>query len=327
MLESRKSVREEFLAIAALSAMVIWFCDEMIFSQKIPFFRDLVTYFYPIKFSVAEAFKAGSLPMWDQHMATGFPIMAEFQSAVFYPPSIAFYLLPFFTAVRFIFVFHYAIAAIGSYILFRSWKSPVYVALIGAVLFAFGGTMVSLTNLLNHFQSAVWLPWIIYFWESAVRDKRARNVAIFTIIALCQLLAGSPEIFLLSIGLALLDAIRLHREDQSHGLFRATIVLLGSGFVIMGLGMVQLLPTAELVMQSRRDQPIPVAEALAWSLQPSSLIGLLLPTLEADSSLSVGVRLLLTDGCLFSLATISASSEFWACVVGSRLHEQKSALS
>ena len=302
MLENRKSIREEFLAIAALSAMVIWFCDEMIFSQKIPFFRDLVTYFYPIKFSVAEAFKAGSLPMWDQHMATGFPIMAEFQSAVFYPPSIAFYLLPFFTAVRFIFVFHYAIAAIGSYILFRSWKSPVYVALIGAVLFAFGGTMVSLTNLLNHFQSAVWLPWIIYFWESAVRDKRARNVAIFTIIALCQLLAGSPEIFLLSIGLALLDAIRLHREDQSHGLFRATIVLLGSGFVIMGLGMVQLLPTAELVMQSRRDQPIPVAEALAWSLQPSSLIGLLLPTLEADSSLSVGVRLLLTDGVPFLLS-------------------------
>ncbi len=67
--------------------MLMWFCDEMIFSGKIPFFRDLVTYFYPIKFSVAEAFKAGSLPMWDQHMATGFPIMAEFQSAVFYPPT------------------------------------------------------------------------------------------------------------------------------------------------------------------------------------------------------------------------------------------------
>ena len=116
--------------------MLLWFCDEMIFSGKIPFFRDLVSYFYPIKFSVAEAFKAGELPLWDRRMAAGFPIMAGFQSAVFYPPSIVYFLLPFFAAVQFTFVFHYAVAASGSYILFRSWKCPVYVAVIGAILFA-----------------------------------------------------------------------------------------------------------------------------------------------------------------------------------------------
>src|SRR5678816_764216 len=58
---------------------------------------------------------------------------------------------------------------------------------------------------------------------------------------------------------------------------------------------VQLLPTAELILQSRRDHAIPAIEALAWSLRPSALIGLLLPVLEPDTSLSVGVRLLLID--------------------------------
>ena len=70
--------------------MLTCFCDGMVFSAKIPFFRDLASYFYPIKFSVAEAFKAGELPLWDRHMAAGFPIMAGFQSAVFYPPSVVF---------------------------------------------------------------------------------------------------------------------------------------------------------------------------------------------------------------------------------------------
>ena len=294
---------EDFIAFMALAVMLVWFCDEMIFSGKIPFFRDLVSYFYPIKFSVAEAFKAGELPLWDRRMAAGFPIMAGFQSAVFYPPSIVFYLLPFFAAVQFTFVFHYAVAASGSYILFRSWRFPVFVAVIGAILFAFGGTTVSLTNLLNHFQSAVWLPWVIYLGEQAVKAKRWKDIVVFSIVSLCQLLAGSPEIFLLSTGLVLLNTVRIHREQHVHGFFRAIVILIASGFIIIGLGMAQLLPTAELILQSRRDHPIPASEALAWSMRPSSLIGLLLPTLEADTSLYLGVRLLLAEGLPFLLSS------------------------
>jgi hypothetical protein len=294
--------RQDCFAIAALGAMLAWFCDEMIFSSKVPFFRDLAAYFYPIKFSVAEAFRSGELPLWDLRMAAGFPIMAGLQSAVFYPPSFAFYLLPFFAALRFTFVFHYAIAAAGAFVLFRSWKYPVYIALIGANLFAFGGTTVSLTNLLNHFQSAVWLPWVVYFWECTVRLRRWKDIAAFSIVALFQLLAGSPEIFVLSMGLAVLDTARLQRDEQMPGFFRAMAILIGSGCIILGLGMVQLLPTAELILQSRRDQPIPASEALGWSLRPSSLIGLLLPTLEADSSLTLGVRLLLAQGVPFLLS-------------------------
>jgi hypothetical protein len=293
---------DDYLGFSALMAMLVYFSYEMIFSGKIPFFRDLVTYFYPIKFSVAEAFKAGELPLWDSHMATGFPIIAGFQSAVFYPTSVAFYLLPFFSAIQFTFVFHYALAATGSYVLFRSWKSSVYVSLIGAILFTFGGTIVSLTNLLNHFQSAVWLPWVIFFWERAVGTRQWKDIATFSIVALCQILGGSPEIFLLSIGLVVLDTFRLYQEEQLRGLFPVAGILLGSGCIILGLGMLQFLPTAELIMQSRRDQPIPPYEAFSWSLHPASLIGFLLPTLEADASLSIGLRLLLTDGVPFLLS-------------------------
>ena len=282
--------------------MLLWFCDEMIFADKIPFFRDLGSYFYPIKFSVAEAFKAGELPLWERRMASGFPIMAGLQSAVFYPPSLAFDLLPFFAAVQIIFVIHYAVAALGTYVLFRSWKCEVFVAVIGAILFAFSGTMVSLTNLLNHFQSAVWLPWMIYLWERTVRTGRWTAFVAFSIVSLCQLLAGSPEIFLLSLSLIVLDTLRLYREREINALFRCITILFGAGVIIIGLGMIQLLPTAELILQSRRDLPIPASEALDWSLRPSSLLGLFLPTLEADTSLSLGVRSLLGQGVPFLLS-------------------------
>jgi len=283
------------LALLSLAAMLMSFCDEIIFSGKIPFFRDLAAYFYPIKFSVAGSFKAGHLPLWEPHMATGFPILAEFQSAVFYPPSVIFYLVPFFAAIQFSYVFHYAVAASGSYVLLRSWTQPIYLCVIGSILFSFGGTMVSLTNLLNHFQSAVWLPWLVYCWERAVENKRWSTLVVFSMVAVCQLLAGSPEVFAFSAALLVLDSVRMYRKGQSGFVSCYVARFSAAGLMIMGIAMVQLLPTAELILQSRRDHAIPAPEAFAWSLRPWALIGLFLPMLEPDTSLSVGVRLLLTD--------------------------------
>jgi hypothetical protein len=283
------------LALLSLAAMLMSFCDEIIFSGKIPFFRDLAAYFYPLKFSVAESLKAGHLPLWEPHMATGFPILAEFQSAVFYPPSVIFYLVPFFAAIQFSYVFHYAVAASGSYILLRSWTQPIYLCVIGSILFSFGGTMVSLTNLLNHFQSAVWLPWLVYCWERAVENKRWSTLVVFSMVAVCQLLAGSPEVFAFSAALLVLDSVRIYRKGQSGFVSCYVARFSAAGLMIMGIAMVQLLPTAELILQSRRDHAIPAPEAFAWSLRPWALIGLFLPMLEPDTSLSVGVRLLLTD--------------------------------
>jgi hypothetical protein len=297
-----KERRQDCFAVAILLAMLVWFCDEIIFAGKIPFFRDLAAYFYPIKFSVADALKAGELPLWDRHMATGFPVMAGFQSAVFYPPSLFFYFLPFLAAIQLSYVFHFAVALFGGYVLFRSWKYPVHISVISGILFAFGGTMVSLNNLLNHFQSAVWLPWVLLFWERTILSRRWLNFVGLTILLACQLLAGSPEIFLLAMGLLVLDAIRLFNEQQLREPWQAGAILICAGLAVVGLTMVQLLPTGELIAQSRRDQAIPAVEALAWSLRPSSLLGLLLPTLEADSSFSFGVRLLLVQGVPFLLS-------------------------
>jgi hypothetical protein len=296
------AARKDRFALVCLAAMTIWFCHDLIFSDKIPFFRDLASYFYPIRFRVATAFGVGQLPLWDTHMAGGFPLLAEFQSAVFYPPTVLFYFLPFFSALRTSYVLHFAIAACGSYVLLRSWKYPRYICIIGGMLFSFGGTTVSLTNLLNHFQSAVWLPWMIYCWERAVQRKRWSSIVGFSIIALCQLLAGSPEIFLLSLALVVADAIRISGYRCFRDLWSVVAVLGISGLIILGLAMVQILPTMELLLQSRRDQGIPITEALAWSLRPSGLMGVFFPILEADSELSSGVRLLFADGLPFLLS-------------------------
>jgi len=160
MSEYKTAVRNasDCLALAVLILLICWFCQDIIFSAQVLFFRDLSTYFYPMRYSLFDSYRAGNLPLWDRHTAMGFPLLADFQSGAFYPPHVFFWILSFFPAIRAIFVFHFLVAGVGAYWLCRSWKYPPYLSVVGALLFALGGTIVSLANLLNHFQTAVCSP-------------------------------------------------------------------------------------------------------------------------------------------------------------------------
>ncbi len=292
----------DLLALFTLAGMVAWFCDGMLYDGRVPFFRDLGTYSYPIKFALAESLKAGELGLWNHNLAAGFPLFAALQPAVFYPPSWLFYLLPFFDAVRWTFFLHFFIAASGAYYLCRHWHCPVHLAVIAALTFALGGTTVSLSNLLNHFQSAVWLPWVILAGELFFAMPSWKFFATLSLVLLCSLLAGSPEIYLFSMSLLLIDGFRLSVQDHNLRWSQVLLSLLAANLVVAALGMVQFLPTAELLQQSRRDGPIPFQEASYWSLNPTSLVGLIAPDKEADSSLPLGVRLFFAHDVPFLLS-------------------------
>jgi hypothetical protein len=281
----------ELFGVLTIASMILWFCQDLIVSEQVPFFRDLSTYFYPLRFVLYENFRSGELPLWDRHTAMGFPFLAAFQSGVFYPPHLFLLILPFFPAIRFIYVFHFLIAGIGAYSLCRSWRYPCYFSILGALLFALGGTVISLSNLLNHFQAAVWLPWVILSWEKLLCSFRWKKFLAFTSITAIQFLAGSPELFAMSMVLVFLDGVRIRGYVPELSYFKALCVFLAAILMVLALVMAQLLPTAELFLESRRQQPIPPQEALHWSLNPLSLLNFFFLDKEIDSSESIGIRL------------------------------------
>ena len=258
---------------------------------EVPFYRDLTNYFYPLRYSLYESYRAGELPLWDRHFAQGFPNLAAFQSGAFYPPHLLFLFFSFFASIRALFVLHFLIAAIGTYVLLRSWRYSPDLSLVGSLLFTLGGFVVSLSNLLNHFQSAVWLPWVILAWEQLLLTTRWNNFVAFTLVAALQFLAGSPEIFAMSVALVLLDGFRVRAVKPEVSVGKIIRLALAGNLLMLALVMAQFLPTAELILESRRGQSIPAVEAFMWSLHPSSLLNLFFLDKEVDLSISTGVRL------------------------------------
>ena len=263
----------------------------MILDDQLPFFRDLSTYFYPLRFTLAEALKQGELPLWNRHSAMGFPVLADFQSGVFYPPHLLFLALPFTKAIRYVYCLHYLVAATGGYALCRHWNYPRYQAIIGSLLFTLGGTTVSLINLLNHFQSAVWLPWTVLFWERFLRRQSWRNFLIMVASFVMQFLAGSPEIYVMSMTLLLVDGFSLGRAEANVRIRKMLTWLVAGNLVLAALVAVQLLPAIELILQSRRQESIPYQEAASWSLNPWSLVNLVFLDKRVDMGQGNGTRL------------------------------------
>ena len=216
----------------------------------------------------------------------GFPLLADIQAGVFYPPHLFFYVLSFFDAVRVIFVLHYLIAISGAYLLCRHWGYPRYHSMIGAVLFTFGGTTVSLINLLNHFQSAVWLPWTMLLWERFLRHAylgQLRHLCFGASVPTPRRLAGDLH-----------DERRFAcgcKDYESkigaarRNLVRPTFWLFVANLVVILLTMMQLLPTLELIHASRREESIPFVEAASWSLNPWTLLNLFFLDKKVDMSL------------------------------------------
>ena len=303
------------IPLLALASLILWFCQDLIFHDQVPFFRDLGPYFYPLRFTLHESFNSGELPLWNRHMAMGFPLLAAFQSGVFYPPHLLFLILPFFPAIRVIFLFHFLIAGIGAYYLCRNWKFPSYLSIVGALLFALGGAVVSLSNLLNHFQTAAWLPWAILSWEKLLSSNSWKRFLTFLLILAAQFLAGSPELFAISMALVLLDGIRLRQSTSTLSYGKLVSTLLIANLLVLGLVMVQVLPTAELFLESRRQQLILPQEALHWSLKPVSLLNLFFIDKEIDLTTSKGMRLFFARETPFFVSYYLGAISFFGIIL------------
>lgn len=311
----RSTSRQDSIALLLLVAMVLWFAHEMVWSNQVPFYRDLSPYFYPMRFILAQSFKAGELPLWDRHTAMGFPLLADFQSAAFYPPHLFYLILPFFAAVRATFLFHYLVAATGSYMLCRRWNYPPYLSLIGAILFALGGAIVSLSNLLNHFQTAVWLPWVVFSWERVLRSGSWKDFLVLTLMLLLHFLAGSPELYAMGMGLLLLDGLRVKMAERNLSYGKTFFLLAAANALIVGLAMVQVLPTIELLLWSRGGNPIIFEESALWSLHPASLMNLFFLDKEVDTNVGTGVHLFFVRDIPFFLTHyMGAISLFGICL-------------
>lgn len=264
------------LAPWLLSLCVLAFYSPVVFAGRAFFLKDAQRVFYPTRVWLRQRLLALDLPAWLPQLDMGMPFLANPSNGVLYPLNVLLLLPPPYCVGLFI-VVHALLAIYGSWLLLRELRLSPPASALGAVGFALGGYMVSMTWIANYMMSLAWLPLVGWLGLRTFRRGGYGDAALLALAWALQLLSGEPQGAVLT-GVFLL-ALLLGSRGAGTTLAKRCLLLGAALALTLALAAPQVLPALEIIPRSRRASGIALAEAGHWSLHPLRLLELLAPSL------------------------------------------------
>ncbi|MFN8534929.1 MAG: YfhO family protein [Dehalococcoidia bacterium] len=192
----------DLLATAFLFLLAVIFFQRTIFNGDLFVERDTRVFYFPLQAWFAGRLKLFELPLWSPDIFGGFPVFADGETGMFYPPV---FLLSFFLPASQAFIWnvvlHFFFAGVFTYCFCRALGLTRLASVLGGVTFMFSGFLVAQIHHQNLMDSAVWLPLILCFVERAARSSggtRQMNLAFAGAAFGFQALAVHVQIPLMS---------------------------------------------------------------------------------------------------------------------------------
>lgn len=140
---------------------------------------DGVLQFYPWRDLVLDSWSNGQIPLWNPYQLAGTPLLANSQSAPFYPLHILFGIchLPTPMAITLLAWIHLALASVGAWFLARTIGASENGALIAGGLFGMSPFLASWLPLASVVTTCSWIPWACAFTLRSIRSNRFLNPA------------------------------------------------------------------------------------------------------------------------------------------------------
>lgn len=288
--------RERFLdlAVLALLALVVaaFFWPLLLAGQWIPRGGgDLVSFLWPTYRFAARSLRAGVVPLWNPHLYSGAPFVADNQSSVFYPVNLLTFALcgvlspskggePSYAVMEGLAVFHIWLAGANMFALARGLGLRRPAALFGGIAFAFSDLFLTHIGNLNLNATAAWLPLLLLLTHRALTRRRAGwAIGAGAVLATAALAGHGQMLLFLALTLVLYLLYRLAVDwlwgSREGGHYRLALFAL---ILVVGVGgaALTLLPAWEMAGHTGRGH-LPYDEATRYSLPPQALIGLLAP--------------------------------------------------
>ena len=227
---------------------------------------------------VQDALKAGEWPLWNHLQNTGMPLLANYQTSMFYPPRLFHVFFDNYTAITLFFLLRLWLCGATAYLCGRGIGLGV-----PASRFLSVGWMLASYNLLWSYwpepDVAAWLPILFLGAEWLIAGRIRKGFAAMLIGAVLLLLAGHPETaFTMSYGVGIYFILRLvlrHRSWRTiHKPIGAAVLAWGVALLITS---VQWLPFLEYLAHSYTFLARPEGESTVTKLSPGAFLCFWLP--------------------------------------------------
>ncbi|NLX11036.1 MAG: YfhO family protein [Chloroflexi bacterium] len=237
--------------------------------------------FYPWRHYAFQLLSDGRLPGWNPYIGAGAPLLANYQTAVFYPPNWLFLVLPDPQAMNLIALVHVLWAGLGMWLFTGALGQTTFGRGMSTLAYALSGYLLGRFGSFPTADAAAWIPWVFWLVHRLLTLRRWHEIGWLALIVAMQLLAGHAQTTwycLVGVGLYVVwQSVWGARTAPRRR--RVYAVLLICAGMLLGLAMaaVQLVPTAEYFRESFRAGGMDYEFATNLSYSPLRLITLFSP--------------------------------------------------
>ena len=264
------------LAWLWLSVLALLFYSPVVLFGRVFCLKDTLLVVYPTRLYLRERLSQFDLPEWLPHLDMGMPFLANPANGVLYPLNVLL-LLPAPYCIGLLIASHAVIAVVGAWFLLRKLGVTPLSSSVGALAFALGGYMVSLTAISPYMMSLAWLPVVAVLMLRSLRSRSVRDVALAALALSTQILVGEPQGVIMTGWFVF--ALALSHPTGGLARWRFALPVASSAGLAVIVALPQILPALELIPQSRRASGISLVAASHWSFHPLRFLELLVPRL------------------------------------------------
>ncbi len=256
-----------------LVALAVFAITLSCFSGRFTVYRDSYLICAPSKDLIGQSLRRGELPVWNPHQYLGLPFAADILAGCFYPLNLLYAVLPFASADRIFLLLHFPLAALGVHLLLRELRLGAWASLLGGVVFACCGYLVNMSVSLPYLLGPALAPFAL--WAALKRGHFLAWGLLGGAVLSLQVLAGEPQSAAVTAVLSLV--IILVSAQTSREFARAALKAGTTLLAALGMSLIQVLPTLEVLGNSFRKGGLGFEQASFFSFHPARLWELFWP--------------------------------------------------
>ena len=275
------------LIIIILPFVLFW---RWVVRGEVLYWGTLLFQFWPWHQLVKTSLLAGEWPLWNSLLGNGTPLLANLQSAVFYPLNLLYLLIPVEHGLTLSIILHLALAGVLMYLYAQQIGLNPFAATLSALTYMFSGYLIGRTQFVSMIDAAAWIPLLLLLCEKLARlyplkTQGGVDILWLGLVLAMPILAGHAQLWFYSLWLLGLYTFVRSWQVAKTGLtdrpWLAVLHAVGRLGLALALAIMlsaaQLLPTAEFVFQSDRSDGAERIFALTYSFWPWRLLTLLAP--------------------------------------------------
>ena len=246
--------------------------------------------FIPWRILGLEQISQGVLPLWNPGNGLGAPLLANYQTAFFYPPGWIISLLGWIfgnSGVAWGFTLFLAVhgswAGLGMAYLARKWNCNATGMVIAALAYSLGSFFIARAGFFPMVWAGSWFPWMLFVIPDDIFNSRfiwtpARFPFASVLVITMAFLAGHAQLCWYMLLFTAVWVISLAWfQNRKQVLWKAVLGFLAITAFPALLSAVQLIPTAELLANSQRAGSVSFDSGLTYSYWPWRFITLFAP--------------------------------------------------